>query len=88
MNRFSPLLLAVTAAACASTAQPPVSAATPVGMPVPASALPTPEVGAMAPDFLFTPITSAGIATKSAKLSDYRGQTVVLWTFIRARTRG
>jgi hypothetical protein len=41
----------------------------------------------MAPDFMFTPITASGIgATK--KLSDYRGQTVVLWLFIKARTRG
>ena len=47
-----------------------------------------PKVGEVAPDFAFRPITSAGISAKPANLSDYRGQTVVLWFFIKARTRG
>ncbi|HYC52290.1 MAG TPA: hypothetical protein VEB19_14355 [Gemmatimonadaceae bacterium] len=47
-----------------------------------------PKVGDMAPDFAFRPITRDGIAAKPAKLSDYRDQTVVLWFFARARTRG
>ena len=41
----------------------------------------------MAPDFMFAPITSTGIGP-TKRLSDYRGQTVVLWLFIKARTRG
>jgi hypothetical protein len=85
MTRFSPLVLAA-AVACASAKGPLQTAAMPVGA-VPASALPAPAVGEMAPDFSFIPITREG-STKRRKLSDYRGQTVVLWTFIKARTRG
>ena len=47
-----------------------------------------PKIGDIAPDFAFKPITSDGLATKPARLSDYKGQTVVLWFFIKARTRG
>ena len=87
MTRFSPLLATIAAVACASSAQlPQLTAAKPVGA-VPAQALPTPAVGDMAPDFMFTPITANGIG-KTTRLSDYRGQTVVLWLFIKARTRG
>ena len=87
MTRFSPLLATMAAVACASSAQlPPLTAARPVG-PAPAQAMPAPAVGDMAPDFMFTPITASGIG-KTQKLSDFRGQTVVLWLFIKARTRG
>lgn len=54
----------------------------------PDSAAPTPAIGDMAPDFAFRPISRDGIAPAPKKLSDYRGQTVVLWFFIKARTRG
>ncbi|MGH7639206.1 MAG: hypothetical protein ACREOK_16265 [Gemmatimonadaceae bacterium] len=54
----------------------------------PDSAAPTPAIGEMAPDFSFRPISREGIAPAPKKLSDYRGQTVVLWFFIKARTRG
>jgi hypothetical protein len=47
-----------------------------------------PAVGAMAPDFAFRAIDRNGIAANPTRLSDYRGQTVVLWFFIKARTRG
>jgi hypothetical protein len=88
VNRFSPLLLATAAAACATSAQlPVVTAATPVGVTAPAAAMPTPNVGDVAPDFMFAPIAATGIGP-TKKLSDYRGQTVVLWLFIKARTRG
>ena len=88
MNRFSPLLFAIVAVACAKATQlPVVTAATPVGVAAPATALPAPNVGDMAPDFMFAPITSTGIGP-TKRLSDYRGQTVVLWLFIKARTRG
>ena len=56
--------------------------------PADSAALPIPAIGAMAPDFAFRPIDRDGIATKPMRLSDYRGQTVVLWFFIKARTRG
>jgi hypothetical protein len=47
-----------------------------------------PEIGSVAPDFTFRAITSTGIAPAVARLSDLRGQTVVLWFFVKARTRG
>jgi hypothetical protein len=90
MTRFSSLMLLAAAAACASSSQIPAvphTAAAPIGA-IPAAALPTPAVGDMAPDFSFIPITRTGSAVKRQKLSDYRGQTVVLWTFVKARTRG
>ena len=50
--------------------------------------VPAPAVGDIAPDFAFRAITRDGVASKPTRLSDYRGQTVVLWFFIKARTRG
>ena len=47
-----------------------------------------PKVGEMAPDFEFTGITRYGKLAVSQKLSDLRGQTVVLAFFPKARTRG
>jgi peroxiredoxin Q/BCP len=47
-----------------------------------------PAVGAEAPDFEFKGITKYGALEKSAKLSDFRGQTVVLAFFPKARTKG
>jgi len=76
-----PVLL--LAAACARASQQ-AEVALP---PAPESAQPVPEVGAAAPNFRFTAVTKDGIQ-KPTKLSDYKGQTVVLWFFIKARTRG
>jgi peroxiredoxin Q/BCP len=58
-----------------------------------APAAPQPEnhflaVGTMAPDFSLTGATRYGIIQEPIKLSDYRGETVVLAFFFRARTRG
>ncbi|HSA56168.1 MAG TPA: hypothetical protein VLE53_10705 [Gemmatimonadaceae bacterium] len=47
-----------------------------------------PKVGEMAPDFEFTGITRYGMLSKKHKLSDFRGSTVVLAFFPKARTRG
>ena len=47
-----------------------------------------PKLGEMAPDFEFTGITRYGKLAESRKLSDFRGQTVVLAFFPRARSRG
>ena len=52
------------------------------------AAVPIPALGDMAPDFSFRAINREGIATNPTRLADYRGQTVVLWFFIKARTRG
>ena len=47
-----------------------------------------PKVGEMAPDFEFTGITRYGKLANAKKLSDFRGQTVVLAFFPKARTKG
>lgn len=46
------------------------------------------KVGDMAPDFTVTTVTSAGVESKPFKLSDHRGETVVLAFFPKARTSG
>lgn len=53
-----------------------------------APAAPTPEVGTMAPDFAITGATRFGLLRDSIRLSDFRGQTVVLAFFFKARTKG
>jgi hypothetical protein len=53
-----------------------------------APATPTPEVGSMAPDFTVSGATRYGILRDSVRLSDFRGQTVVLAFFFQARTKG
>jgi peroxiredoxin Q/BCP len=47
-----------------------------------------PKIGEMAPDFEFTGITRYGKLSNAQKLSDFRGQTVVLAFFPQARSRG
>ena len=46
------------------------------------------EVGAIAPDFTLPGATRYGVLREQVSLSDYRGKTVVLAFFFRARTRG
>ena len=48
----------------------------------------TPEVGQMAPDFSVPGATRYGLLRSPVRLSDFRGQTVVLAFFVAARTRG
>ncbi len=74
-------LSAVTLVAMAATAnaqQPAIAA----------PRTPPPAVGAMAPDFTLPGATRYGLLQKPASLSEYRGKTVVLAFFFRARTRG
>jgi hypothetical protein len=54
----------------------------------PPPALPIPAIGDLAPDFTIKGATRFGILRDPMRLSDFRGQTVVLWLFIKARTRG
>lgn len=49
---------------------------------------PAPDVGAMAPDFSLPGATRYGLLRDPVRLSDYRGKTVVLAFFYRARTKG
>jgi peroxiredoxin Q/BCP len=46
------------------------------------------EVGEMAPDFEVTGATRYGTIAEPLRLSDFRGETVVLAYFFRARTGG
>ena len=48
----------------------------------------SPEVGALAPDVTLPAATRYGVLRDSIKLSDYRGKTVVLAFFFKARTKG
>lgn len=72
-------LLLVLAAQTAQAQQPTAAAA---------PALPIPAVGDIAPDFTIRGATRYGLLAQPARLSDYRGQTVVLALFVVARTRG
>ncbi len=80
-SRLTALLLAaVVAPASAARSQQPATPAPQVEV--------GPKLGEMAPDFEFTGITRYGKLAESRKLSDFRGQTVVLAFFPRARSRG
>ena len=46
------------------------------------------DVGEMAPDFELPGATRFGVLQDPVRLSDYRGETVVLAFFFRVRTRG
>lgn len=45
-------------------------------------------VGAAAPDFTIPTVTAAGLTAKPFKLSEHKGETVVLAFFPKARTQG
>jgi hypothetical protein len=51
---------------------------------------PTPplEVGAVAPDFAMKGATRYGVLANPVRLSDFKGKTVVLAFFFKARTSG
>ena len=46
------------------------------------------EVGAVAPDFELPGATRYGVLGRNVRLSDYKGETVVLAFFFKARTKG
>ncbi len=47
-----------------------------------------PKVGDMAPDFSLPGASRAGVTEKALRLADFRGQTVVISFFPKARTKG
>lgn len=53
-----------------------------------APAFPSPELGTMAPDFTISGATRYGVLRDSVRLSNYKGKTVVLAFFFKARTKG
>lgn len=54
----------------------------------PGTAATAPIVGQMAPDFTLPGATRYGLLKQQIKLSELRGQTVVLAFFPKARTKG
>ena len=64
-----------------------VAGALAIGAPQPGSAQLL-EVGEMAPDFALPGATRYGALAEPLRLSDYRGETVVLAFFFRVRTPG
>ena len=63
----------------------------PTAAPPPAPPPPGPpalEVGAVAPDFAIPGATRYGTLKNPVRLSDYKGKTIVLAFFFKARTRG
>jgi hypothetical protein len=71
-------VLLLASAGSAQQPQPQQPVAQPVG----------PAVGEMAPDFSISGATRYGVLRDSVRLSDFRGQTVVLAFFPKARTKG
>jgi peroxiredoxin Q/BCP len=65
----------------------PLAAQQPASPPAPPAATPL-AVGTVAPDFSLPAATIAGVGAQPARLSDYKGKTVVLAFFFRARTKG
>jgi hypothetical protein len=56
--------------------------------PAAAAPVPGPAVGDLAPDFTLAGATRYGVLRDSVRLSSFRGQTVVLAFFYKARTKG
>ena len=56
--------------------------------PAPGSAATAPDTGQMAPDFTLLGATRFGLLKDPIKLSNFRGQTVVVAFFPKARTKG
>ncbi|MGH7529177.1 MAG: hypothetical protein ACREMN_02245 [Gemmatimonadales bacterium] len=75
---FVLVLVAALLAGGAAAQQPPAAPA----------ANPPLEVGAVAPDFALPGATRYGVLRDPVRLSDFKGKTVVLAFFFRARTRG
>jgi len=72
--------LALAAAPAALAAQQPATPPPPAAPPL--------EIGAVAPDFTMSGATRFGVLRNPIHLSDFKGKTVVLAFFFRARTRG
>jgi thioredoxin-dependent peroxiredoxin len=80
-SRFSLAAAGVVALAALGATAAPVAAQD-------VEATPPLEIGAVAPDFALPGATRYGVLREQVNLSDYRGQTVVLAFFFRARSRG
>jgi len=79
--------LSVVALVSAATATG-LGAQTPPAAPPAPAPPPALEIGAVAPDFALNGATRYGVIRDPVRLSDYKGKTVVLAFFFKARTRG
>ena len=79
------LAVALSSPALALSQTAPAPAPAPAGPPPGANG---PQVGSVAPDFSLPGATRYGRLQNPVKLSDFRGQTVVLAFFFQARTKG
>jgi peroxiredoxin Q/BCP len=77
---------ATTALALVASVPVAARAQTPTA-PVPAQHPPL-NVGDVAPDFELPGATRYGVLSKPVKLSDFKGETVVLAFYFKARTKG
>ena len=84
MSRALPLAVACATVVSAAAAQKPAQATAAA----PPAAAGSPAVGDVAPDFSLPGATRYGLLRELVRLSDYRGQTVVLAFFFKARTKG
>jgi len=82
MNRLVAAVPAALALATSAVAQQPAPA------PATPPAAPPLEIGVPAPDFALPGATRYGTLRDPIRLSDFKGKTVVLAFFFRARTRG
>ncbi len=80
MRQLSLTAVLTAALASGAAAQQPSA---PLAPPAPAL-----EVGAAAPDFAMSGATRYGVLRSPIHLSDFKGKTVVLAFFFKARTRG
>jgi len=78
------LIPAIALGAVALLAAVPAAAQQPAATPDPQPL----EVGAVAPDFTLSGATRYGVLKEPIHLSDFKGKTVVLAFFFKARTRG
>lgn len=78
----------LTTLVLAALLQQPTAAPSPPPAPPAQQSPPALEVGAVAPDFSIPGATRYGTLTNPVRLSDYKGKTVVLAFFFKARTRG
>jgi hypothetical protein len=82
-------IVVLTTLVLAALMQQPTAAPAPPPPPPPAPpAPPALEVGAVAPNFSLPGATRFGTLKNPVRLSDYKGKTVVLAFFFKARTRG
>ena len=79
-RKLAVLSAALCLAGSSAKAQQPTASAPPT--------YPAPEVGTMAPDFALSGATRYGLLKEPVRISDFRGKTVVLAFFYRARTKG